>query len=151
MSGLSKWLTFELEEEIYAVEIGMVQEVIRNTSVAAVPGSSENILGILNLRGKVVTVMDTRRKLSLSSVEINPKNRIILISNSGEEVGLLVDSVQEVVDIPQDEIDNAAPAKDFSSNKYFDGVVQHNGVLIIMLNIKNVIESELENLNNIGI
>ena len=74
-----QWVTFKLENEVYGVNVMQVQEVLRYTEIAPVPGAPDYVLGIINLRGNVVTVIDTRLKFGLMPAEITDNSRIIII------------------------------------------------------------------------
>ena len=100
-----QWVTFMLEGEIYGIEVIQVQEVLRVTEIAPVPGSPDYVLGIINLRGNVVTVLDTRRRFGLPGHEITDATRIIIIESEDNIVGVLVDSVAEVVELKKSAIE----------------------------------------------
>ena len=102
-----RWVTFQLEKEVYGVNVMQVQEVLRYTEIAPVPGAPDYVLGIINLRGNVVTIIDTRMRFGLSPAEITDNTRIIIIEVDKQVVGILVDKVSEVVDLYQHEIDPA--------------------------------------------
>ncbi len=92
-----QWVTFQLESETYGVNVMQVQEVLRVTEIAPVPGAPSYVLGIINLRGNVVTVLDTRARFGLPQQDINDSSRILIIESTGQVVGILVDKISEVV------------------------------------------------------
>lgn len=92
-----QWVTFQLEEETYGINVMQVREVLRYTEIAPVPGAPDYVLGIINLRGNVVTVIDTRSRFGLMQGEITDNTRIIVIESERQVIGILVDSVAEVV------------------------------------------------------
>ena len=92
-----QWVTFQLEEETYGINVMQVREVLRYTEIAPVPGAPDYVLGIINLRGNVVTVIDTRSRFGLMQGEITDNTRIIVIESEHQVIGILVDSVAEVV------------------------------------------------------
>ncbi|WP_455380900.1 chemotaxis protein CheW, partial [Acidihalobacter prosperus] len=98
-------VTFELNGETYALDVMRVQEVLKVGEISPVPGAPEYVLGIINLRGKVVTVIDARLRLGLPYAESTEANRIIVLEAAGQDVGILVDSVAEVIQIPRSDID----------------------------------------------
>lgn len=93
------YVTFSLADEIYAIDVLQVQEVLKVTEIALVPGVPHYILGIINLRGNVVTVIDARRRMGLEERESDEASRIVIIDVDHQNVGILVDSVSEVVRI----------------------------------------------------
>ncbi len=109
-----QWVTFQLEEETYGINVMQVREVLRYTEIAPVPGAPDYVLGIINLRGNVVTVIDTRSRFGLMQGEITDNTRIIVIESERQVIGILVDSVAEVVYLRSSEIDSTqvwAPMK----------------------------------------
>ena len=100
-----QWVTFQLEEETYGINVMQVREVLRYTEIAPVPGAPDYVLGIINLRGNVVTVIDTRSRFGLMEGEITDNTRIIVIESEHQVIGILVDSVAEVVYLRSSEID----------------------------------------------
>ena len=76
-----QWVTFQLEEETYGINVMQVREVLRYTEIAPVPGAPEYVLGIINLRGSVVTVIDTRSRFNLMEGEVTDNTRIIVIES----------------------------------------------------------------------
>ena len=101
-------VTFRLKDETYGINVMQVQEVLRVSEIAPVPGAPPFVLGIINLRGNVVTVVDTRTRFGLPTTERDDASRIVIIESEQQVVGILVDSVAEVVELRQSAID-AAP------------------------------------------
>lgn len=100
-----QWVTFKLDNETYGINVMRVQEVLRYTEIAPVPGAPSYVLGIINLRGNVVTVIDTRQRFGLMNAEISDNTRIVIIEADKQVVGIMVDSVAEVVYLRQSEIE----------------------------------------------
>ena len=100
-----QWVTFCLGNETYGINVMDVQEVLRYTEIAPVPGSPDYVIGIINLRGNVVTVMDTRLRFGLPSIDVGENTRIVIVEYNQQVVGMLVDSVAEVVYLKMSEID----------------------------------------------
>ena len=100
-------VTFRLDEEVYGINVMLVQEVLRVTEIAPVPGAPNYVIGIINLRGNVVTVIDTRMRFGLPPREMDDSTRIVIIEAENQTVGIIVDSVSEVVDIYSNEIETA--------------------------------------------
>ncbi|MES9929486.1 MAG: chemotaxis protein CheW, partial [Candidatus Thiodiazotropha sp. 6PDIVS] len=121
-SPLIQFVTFILMDEVYGINVMKVQEVLRVTEIAPVPGAPSYVLGIVNLRGNVVTVIDTRKRFGLPSVEVNDASRIIVIESDKQVVGILVDAVAEVVELSEDEIDVAPNVGTEESSRYIQGV-----------------------------
>jgi len=116
-----RWVTFRLENEKYGIDVMQVQEVLRVTEIAPVPGAPSYVLGIINLRGNVVTVIDTRSRFGLPSAEMDDSTRIVIIEADEQVVGILVDSVAEVVDLKSSEIETAPNVGTEESTKFIQG------------------------------
>ena len=100
-----QWVTFRLGDEIYGVNVMQVKEVLRYSEIAPVPGAPSFVLGIINLRGSVVTVMDTCQRFDIETGEISDSTRIMILEVDGHVIGILVDAVSEVVYLRQSEIE----------------------------------------------
>ena len=98
-NSLVQLVLFRLSGEIYGINVLQVQEILRITDIAPVPGASNDIIGIINLRGNVVTVIDARIRFGLVPTEPDCDSRIIIVESGDEMIGILVDSVAEVVDL----------------------------------------------------
>ena len=142
-TGQFQCVTFTLENEIYGINVMQVQEVLREVEVAPVPGAPHYVLGIINLRGNVVSVIDARTRFGLPTKESDDMTRIIVIEVQQQIIGILVDSVAEVVDINRDEVDSAPNVGNSESAKYIDGVVSRGDMLLILVDLNKLLsESE---------
>lgn len=137
-------VTFTLEEETYGINVMQVQEVLREVEVAPVPGAPHYVLGIINLRGNVVSVIDARTRFGLPTKESDDLTRIIVIEVQQQIIGILVDSVAEVVDIQSNEIDIAPNVGNAETSKYIEGVVSRGDKLLILVDLNKLLtEQEL--------
>lgn len=134
-----QWVTFKLDNEIYGINVMQVQEVLRMTEIAPVPGAPDYVLGIINLRGNVVTVMDTRKRFGLVPTEIDDQTRIIIVEAQGNVVGILVDSVAEVVYLRESEMEVAPNVGNDESAKYIQGVCSRDEYLLILVDINKLL------------
>lgn len=137
-----QWVTFRLDDEIYGINVMQVQEVLRVSEIAPVPGAPNYVLGIINLRGNVVTVIDTRMRLGLSSNEVDDSTRIVIIEADKQVVGILVDSVAEVVDLRMSEVESAPNVGNDESSKYIQGVASRDGELLILVDLNKLLTDE---------
>ncbi|MCW8900199.1 MAG: chemotaxis protein CheW [Gammaproteobacteria bacterium] len=140
--SIIQWVTFHLENEKYGIKVMQVQEVLRMTEIAPVPGAPHYVLGIINLRGNVVTVIDTRRRFGLSDAESDDETRIVIIEADNNVVGILVDSVAEVVDLKTSEIETAPNVGNDESSKYIQGVSSRNDELLILVDVNKLLSDE---------
>lgn len=135
-------VTFRLEDEIYGINVMQVQEVLRVTEIAPVPGAPHYVLGIINLRGNVVTVIDTRERLGLGAKEMDESTRIVIIEADKLVVGILVDAVAEVVDLRTSEIESPPSVGNDESSKYIQGVATRDGELLILVDLNKLLNDE---------
>lgn len=135
-------VTFRLKDETYGINVMQVQEVLRVAEIAPVPGAPHYVLGIINLRGNVVTVIDTRVRFGLPVTEINDLSRIIVIESEAQVVGILVDSVAEVVDLHVSEIDSAPNVGNEESSRYIQGVASRDNNLLIVVDLNKLLSEE---------
>jgi len=126
-----QYVTFRLSKETYGINVMQVKEVLRYSEIAPVPGSPAYVLGIINLRGNVVTVIDTSQRFGLSTEEITDNTRIVIIEAEGHEIGILVEAVAEVVYLKQSDIETAPNVGNDESSKYIQGVCNRNNVFLI--------------------
>lgn len=149
-----KYLTFQLSGEIYGLEILKVQEIIGMMNVTHVPKTPVYVRGVINLRGKVIPVLDLRLKFEMESVEDTEKTCIIVVqitrNSSKLTMGILVDEVSEVLDITDNQIE---PPPTFGSAVDIDfilGVGKIGQKVIMLLDVDKVLSGgELENLDKI--
>ncbi|HHZ88777.1 MAG TPA: chemotaxis protein CheW [Chromatiales bacterium] len=150
MSGLMKvvndpivqWVTFRLADETYGINVMQIQEVLRVTEIAPVPGAPNYVLGIINLRGNVVTVIDTRTKFGLMPKQVDDLSRIVIIESDGQVVGMMVDSVAEVADVRESEIDSAPNVGNNESSRYIQGVCSREDYLLILVDLNNLLTAD---------
>lgn len=135
-------VTFRLKDETYGINVMQVQEVLRVSEIAPVPGALGFVLGIVNLRGNVVTVIDTRTRFGLPTTELDDSSRIVIIESDDQVVGMLVDSVAEVVELRQSEIDTAPSIGNEESSRYIQGVASRDNDLLIVVDLNKLLTEE---------
>ena len=145
-----QWVTFRLENETYGINVMQVREVLRYSEIAPVPGAPSYVIGIINLRGNVVTVVDTRERFGLPCADVTDNTRIVILETESQVVGILVDAVAEVVYLRQSEIEVAPNVGNENNARYIQGVSHKNDELLILIEIKNLLtDAEWEDLANI--
>lgn len=137
-----QWVTFRLENEIYGVNVMQVKEVLRYSEIATVPGAPGFVLGIVHLRGNVVTVIDTCHRFGLPSGEITDATRIMILEVEGHVIGILVDAVSEVVYLRQSEIEPSPNVGNDESSKFIQGVCHKNDTLLILVELAKLLSDE---------
>ncbi len=133
---------FMIAGESFGVDIGRIQEIVTVPEITRVPDTPDFLEGIINLRGKIISVMDLRKKLRLDGAERSKKNRILVTEMNGKVVGLIVDEVSEVLRINPDRIE---PPPDMVSSvgaEYITGVGKLEDRIILLLDIGKVLSGE---------
>ncbi len=143
---LLQYLTFKLLDETYGINVMQIKEVLRYSEIAPVPGAQSYVLGIVNLRGNVVTVIDTRVRFSLPECTISDDTRIIIIEHDGEQIGMLVDAVKEVFYLYQGEIEQSPSVGNDEALMFIQGVYQKDEELVILLDLNKMIDADNEQL-----
>jgi len=134
--------TFYVGNALFGMDILKVQEINKILDMTVVPQASEYVKGILNLRGQIVTIIDLGIKLGLSSIEIGPDTRNIIVNSKNEYIGLLVDRIGDVERTTEDNIE-APPANIGGVKaKYFEGVYMKENSLIGILNVEKVLKED---------
>ena len=135
-------VTFQLENETYGINVMQVQEILRYSEIAAVPGAPDYVLGIINLRGNVVTVIDTRARFGLMPAEITDNSRIVIIEAEKQVIGILVDSVAEVVYLKKSEIEDAPYVGTAESSQFIQGVTNRDDGLLILVDLNKLLSDD---------
>ena len=144
-----RFLTFALSNEAYGIEIRYVTEIIGIQPITEVPELPEYIRGIINLRGKIIPVMDVRLRFRKPFREYNDRTCVIVIDINDISIGLIVDSVAEVISIPDTEI-VAPPDMNKGGSKYIKGIGKVGSEVKLLLDCEKLLgEDEAEILNNI--
>lgn len=139
-----QWGTFRLAEELYGVNVMQIREVLRYTEITPVPGAPYYVLGIINLRGNVVTVIDTRSRFGLPPGEVDNNSRIIIVEVDQQVIGMLVDSVAEVTYLRESEIEITPSVGNEETSKFISGVCNKNNELLILIELERMIETQPE-------
>ncbi len=144
--GEGQYLTFRLAEEVYALDITKVREVLEFDKVTKVPKTPDFLTGVINLRGKVVPVVDLRLKFGMSKTEKTVDTCVIIteikIDNEFTQIGAMADSVWEVIDLDPGQIEPAPKIGTQLDTRFIDGMGKHNDHFIIILNINSVFSKE---------
>lgn len=145
-----KFLTFSLGNEFYGIEIKYVTEIIGLQPITEIPEMPEYIKGIINLRGKIIPVMDVRLRFQKPFREYNDRTCVIVIDIRDISIGLIVDSVSEVISIPDADIVPPPNLNKEGGSKYIKGIGKiASDVKLILDSEKLLNDAEVENLGNI--
>lgn len=143
-----RFLTFQLDKEVYGIEIKNVIEIIGIQAITEIPEVPEYIRGIINLRGKIIPVMDVRLRFKKNFKEYNDRTCIIVVSINELSIGLIVDSVSEVISIPEAEI-VAPPELGKDGNKFVEGIGKFENEIKLLLDCEKLLTYDEDYLNKI--
>lgn len=137
------YLTFALGEEKFAIPVDHVQEVVEFSQVTKVPNAPQYMLGIINLRGRVLPLLDTKLKLGLAPTERTQKSRIMVLDIQTEDdkniqIGAMVDVAREVMEINDSEIQEAPEFENLKTSAPITGIVNNHGDITMIMDITKV-------------
>ena len=152
---LGKYLTFKLNEEEYGIGIIKVKEIIGMMTITSVPRTPEFVKGVVNLRGKVIPIIDLRLKFSMEAIPYMERTCIIVVEIDSNDttvlIGIVVDAVSEVLNINEDEIEETPTFGTELDTEYILGMAKIEGAVKILLNIDKVLSpKEIEGLEKVA-
>jgi len=134
-------VTFTLDDVEFGLDIDRVQEITPRTDITPVPGAPSFVLGIVNLRGSIIPVLDSRLRFHLPPRPTTPKTRIIIMELAGQPTGLMVDSVSEVVKLDDYTLRDTPPLVAGVRSDYLAGMVTAGSRLITLINLEKILDS----------
>lgn len=142
-------VSFTVGDELFAVDILRVQEINRMMALTKVPQSPPGVEGVINLRGRIIPVLDLRVQFGFPKVEQSEQTRIVVIEISGNTIGFVVDSVREVMRIPASIVEPSPQMGASIDSSYVSGVAKLDDQLLILIELKNLLSPEsLKNITN---
>ncbi|HAR63166.1 MAG: chemotaxis protein CheW [Candidatus Margulisiibacteriota bacterium] len=142
ISEIEQLVVFDLAGEQYGVDIQSVQEIIRMQNITKVPKTQEFVEGIINLRGKVIPVLDLRKRFSLDVTQMSAETRIVVIEITGIVIGMIVDAVSEVLRIPHSSVEPPSPIVANIDSDFIKGVGKLDDRLIIILDVHKIFSNQ---------
>lgn len=136
---LLQLVTFRLGNEEFSLDILRVQEIIRHMELTRVPRTPDFVDGVINLRGRVIPVLDLRKRFGLPSDAKTNETRIIVVDVDNKTVGLKVDAVSEVLRLPADTVEPAPAIVTGAESDYIKGVGKLDGRLLILLDVEKIL------------
>ncbi len=131
---------FRIGRETFGVPISMVREIVRVPEITSVPNAPDYIEGVINLRGRIIPVLDLRKRFGVKSAEPNKKNRIVVVELGARAIGLIVNSASEVLRIPPSEIEEPHSVFQEGELDFITGVGKLKGRLVILLDLNRVLQ-----------
>ncbi len=135
-------VVFQLGAELYGVDIARVHEIIRLQSITRVPRAPSFVEGVINLRGKVIPVVDLRRRFGLPTSEHTRATRTVVVEIGDQVVGIIVDSVSEVLRVSTSTIEPPSPVVAGIDSEYLQGIAKLPERLVILLDLDRVLARE---------
>ncbi|MEE9285888.1 MAG: chemotaxis protein CheW [Dehalococcoidia bacterium] len=132
-------VVFDLASEAYGVDINAVREIIRMQEITNVPRAAEFVEGVINLRGKVIPVVDLRRRFGLAVAEGTKDNRIVVVEVGDHDIGIVVDAVTEVMRIPANSVEPPSAVITTDDSDYLMGIAKLEHSMIILLDLDRVL------------
>src|SRR6266852_607273 len=131
---------FQVGRETYGVPITSLHEIVRVPEITAVPDAPDYMEGVINLRGKIVSVIDLRKRLGEKKVTTGRRNRILVVEHRGRLAGLIVDSATEVLKIPASDVEPSPTTLQEGRQNCVTGLGKYKGRLIVLLDMTQVLD-----------
>lgn len=141
MSSETHIVGFRVGRETYGVPITALHEIVRVPEITAVPDAPEYVEGVINLRGKIVSVIDLRKRFGQPAPANHRHNRILVVEHKGRLSGMIVDGASEVLKIPRSDIEPAPAVIEECGLDCVTGLGKYNGRLIILIDVSKVLDS----------
>ena len=131
---------FRIGRESFGVDISAVHEIVRVPDITAVPEAPEYVEGVINLRGKIISVVDLRKRFGQPEIKASKKNRVIVVEHESKPVGLIVDAASEVMRLPAEQIEPTPSVFEDAGLSYVTGLGKLKDRLIILVDLKKVLQ-----------
>ncbi len=139
----TEMLSFNIGDAIYAIEIKYIKEIIEVEQITVVPTIPDHIKGVINLRGKVVPVISVRKRFDIEEIDFDSRTCIIVLEFEDEEqVGIIVDRVQEVVDAKSSDLSKTPDSKNVNANKYIKSIEHLENSVILLIDCIKLINDD---------
>ena len=140
--AFTRWVTFQLDDETYGIDVMQIREVLRSPEISPVPGAPAFVLGIINLRGNVVAIIDTRSRFNLPPRELDDSSRILILEAGDYVVGFLVDSVSEVAELRSENIETAPDTGSRGPSRFISGLYNRDEGLLILIDAARLLSDD---------
>lgn len=134
-----QYLCFVVENELFGIQLLSVHEILRPVPITRIPNVENYILGVINLRGEIIPIVDLRRRFDLGYSELRPTSRFVVIMENEKRFGIFVDEVKQVVKVPQSCISYTTDDLHLSYGKLLESVSRFNGQLILNLDVRELV------------
>lgn len=137
---ISQFLTFTIENEEYGVDIMTVREIKGWSPTTRLPNSPECMRGVMNLRGLIIPIFDLRARFNRGVTDATDKHVVIILAVKTRNVGVLVDTVSDILDASYDQIKQAPATSEIIDADYINGLISLEGRMVVLLNVENLLE-----------
>jgi purine-binding chemotaxis protein CheW len=142
MSRETHIVGFRVGRETYGIPIASLREIIRVPEITTVPDAPDYLEGVINLRGRIISVVDLRKRFGHAATELDRRSRILVVEHHGRLAGMIVDSASEVLKIPESEIEASPAMMQEGGLDCVTGLGKYQGRLIILLEIGKVLDAK---------
>nr|WP_243393335.1 chemotaxis protein CheW [Leptospira perolatii] len=134
-----EFLSFEVDKELFGIDILHIHEILKPVQITRIPNVDDYILGVINLRGEIIPIMDLKKLFGLGFAEVLPSTRIIVVVQAEKRGGLLVDSVKQVIKVHEDKVSKADASISIQYSDLIESVSQHEDSLVLNLNLGMIV------------
>ncbi len=142
MSTIREYVIFKLAGEHYGIDIGNVENIEKPFAITRVPYTDEYIIGVVNLRGNIIPVIDLRKRFGIEKKEFDEETRIIIVSVNELNIGMVVDSSSEVLQLDRENVDAAPSISNNSTINFVKEIGKSDGRIIMLIDLKKVLGVE---------
>ena len=135
----SEFVSFTVAGQAFCLKITQIREIRRWSPVTILPHAPSDVLGVMNLRGAVIPIYDLSARFGLETTEASERNVVIVVSSAGKPVGLLAESVSEIISINPEEIQETPPVDSRNTMEYIQGIISHDDTMVRIINLDAVI------------
>ena len=138
----NQYVIYKLDEEYYGIDINFVETIEKVPEITRLPNAPHYIKGVINLRGEVIPVIDSRVRFKMKEKDLTDQSRIIILSIEEIIFGFLVDSSSEVLAIDNEKIDNTSSLINYSEDEYIKGIGKVDERMVLILNVMKILRQE---------
>jgi purine-binding chemotaxis protein CheW len=142
VNAIEEIVIFQVGETYCGITIDNVQEINKNMEITTVYSAPDYVRGVINLRGQIVTIIDMRKKFNMEPTEISKRMNNVVVNSKGEQIGLLVDNVEDIIPASPDEILPSPPHMNDAMGKFFTGVYKMEENLVAILDMNKLLSKE---------
>lgn len=145
-----KVVVFKIDDDEYATSVEQVERILENETITKIPDSPEFLVGVINYQGRIIPIIDLKKRFNLNSKSVNQNSKIILAKDTKGDIGLIIDSVSQIVDISSDSISEPPDVISGIIKKYIKAIIKLDKKIIIYINLSEILEfSEKNNINEL--